>query len=39
MHFVMYSHYNGLCFNRYLFVGKDAFDAYIHSLKNQKMEG
>ena len=28
-----------VCFNRYLFVGKDVFDVYTHSLKTQKMEG
>lgn len=34
----MYSHYNGLFLNRYLFVGKDMFGVHIHNLKNQKME-
>lgn len=27
------------CERRYLFVGKDVFDVYTHSLKTQKMEG
>lgn len=41
MQFIMYLHYNSLClyFIRYLWVGKDVFDAYIRKLKSQKMEG